>query len=435
MGKLRVDQVTALLPELDELRPLRDRLVADSIPDPDRKWTASGELGTLGRRLVRSEGLEEAIPELVRALAGHTASIYEELARAIVCLEKGDESHAVDHLLEAAAQEERASRLDRCEAFALAAHEIARRMRDRLPAVRTLRQAARAARGQGRLEKARVWYEEAHDIARALGRNVEAAVNAIGRGNISVDRGLWSDAEVWYERALELLGSEPRKEHWHVYLNLSIVHRSLGELDRSAEWLTRAESTAAEFGDSGGGAILKNARGQILMASGDMEAAELLFRQALELAGDVAQARVVIGVNLGEALLEQGRILEAEDVARTAEESAIASNVVTRLPEVYRLLGAIAGARMIEDGFVFFEQALDLVRERALPDFEKGQTLEAYGSFALGAGRRGEADARLRDAARIYDALGSRHFHERVLGILGDMGADTSAPPDGEDNP
>lgn len=424
MGKLRVDQLRALLPHLDELEPFRDRLLADSVPDPERRWATSGELGTLGRRLVRSDGLEEAIPELVETLARRTTSIYEKLARAIVCLEKGDEPGAVDHLLDAAEEEEGAARPERAEAFAMAAHEIARPLRDRSPAIRALRQAARAARARGSLEEARMRYEEAHETARALGKGVDAAVPAIGRGNVSVDRGLWKDAEGWYQEALTLLGDELREEHWHVYLNLSIVHRSMGDLDRSAEWLGRADRVFGESHDPTGLAILKNARGQLLMASGSAAGAELLYREALEAAGENAEARVAIGVNLGEALLEQGRVLDAKEVAREAEEEAIVSNVIPRLPEVYRLLGAIAGARKLEDGFVFFEQALDLVRERGLPEFERAQTLEAYGRFALDAGRRGEAEARFRDAASIYEDLGSLHYRDGVLRMLADIRGD-----------
>lgn len=421
MGKLRVDQLRALLPHLDELEPFRDRLLADSVTDPERRWTTSGELGTLGRRLVRSDGLEEAIPELVRALARRTASIYVKLARAIACLEAGDESGAVDHLLEAAEEEEREARPDRSEAFAMAAHEIARPLRDRSSAIRALRQAARAARARGRLEDARARYEQAHEAARALGKGVEAAISAIGRGNVSVDRGLWQDAEAWYRKALALLGDDLREEHWHVYLNLSIVHRSMGDLDQSTEWLSRAERAFQELGDPPGRSILKNARGQLLMAAGSAEGAERLFREALDAAGERAEARVVIGVNLGEALLEQGRVLDAEEVARAAEEKAIVSNIVPRLPEVYRLLGAVAGARGLEDGFVFFEQALDLIRERGLPEFEMAQTLEAYGRFVLGTGRRGEAEARFREAARIYEGLGGLYYHARVLRMLADI--------------
>lgn len=416
MGKLRVDQIRGLLPELEELRPLVDGLLSDSISDPERRWTTSGELGTLGHRLVRPDRIEARIPEMVRNSTDWVESIYGAVARAISALAEDDDEGAVAHFLDAADREEKAHRLHQSEAYALAAHKVARKLRNRAPALRALLQAARAARGQGKLEEASRRYEEVHDLATLIGEPVEGSTGAIGRGNVGVDRGMWQEAKQWYERALKLLGTELRSAHWHVYLNLSIVHRSTGEFSSCAEWLSRAEGVAAELGDADAGPILGNARGQLLLASRAWEDAERVLRSALDAATDV-QARIAIGVNLGEALLARGRALEAVEVAREAERTAIVFNVLHRLPEIYRLLGAIAGERGVEDGFVFFEQALEIVRERNLPDFEAAQTLEAYGKFLVQGGKRAEARSRLDGAAEIYEKLGSRHLGGTVLAL------------------
>jgi hypothetical protein len=50
MTRLRFDDVARALPELDELRPVLDHLLAGSVPDPSRRWAGSGELGTAGAR-------------------------------------------------------------------------------------------------------------------------------------------------------------------------------------------------------------------------------------------------------------------------------------------------------------------------------------------------------------------------------------------------
>ena len=92
--------------------------------------------------------------------------------------------------------------------------------------------------------------------------------------------------------------------------------------------------------------------------------------------------------------------------AREAEREAIASGIVPKLPEVYRILGRIASAEDNPDAFVFFERALDIVRERSLPALEEALTLQAY---AESEARRGEEDSAQELQKRMterYRALG-----------------------------
>jgi tetratricopeptide (TPR) repeat protein len=409
MSGLTIDQVRALLPELDELRPLFDRILSTSSPDPAHRWSASGELETFGNRRVRSDAVEADLGVVLEKVRADLTSLYGTIVRGLRALEAGDPAAASAAFLEAADLEERALRLDRAEAWALAAHRTALGQTDRTGATLALRRAARAARGRGRLRESAERYEEAFQSSSAQGDVRSAAIAAIGRGNVSVDRGSWSLAQKWYLRALALLEeSAPLSapERWHVRQDLSIVARRLGDLEESRRWLESAEEVAANQGDLNAAAEIQNGWGMWSLARGDPAAAEGRFRQALGAARD-PKSVVTVSVNLGQALLDQGRTLEASEVARGAEAEAIRGGVVVKLPEVYRLLGEVAAAWNHEDAFVFYERALELIAREGLPVWERAETLVGYARLLGWAGRTTESVAYQEEAEALRQTLAS----------------------------
>jgi tetratricopeptide (TPR) repeat protein len=228
---------------------------------------------------------------------------------------------------------------------------------------------------------------------------------------VAVDRGRWAEAEEWYLRALELLdgggpdGLSPeaaRPLRWRLFQNLGITARERGVLDESDRWYRRAEEESMGLGDPAATVEVENGRGQLELARGRPRAAEVRFRAALEaLTTPRADAvRVAVRANLGEALLRQGRALEAGVVAREAEAEAIQGRHLGRLPEVYRLLGRVARARGEAEAFVFVERALELVREAGLPPFEEALSLLAYAELRE---EQGEMDMarEAREGARV----------------------------------
>ncbi len=400
---LRVRRALEILPATPELEPFVELLVASSVADPGRRWSASGELGSVGDRLVDARALERGAGRVAAEEARHTERLLRRTAVVVGALARDDHDAILDALLEQGAEEEELGRASRARAWYRAGVGLAREWgHPRTP--EALRRAARAARNSGELEEAATAYEEAWAAARELGLEDDAIIAATGRGNVEVDHGRWHEAEGWYRRALEVVGEEgpPRRERWQLHQNLAIVRRRLGDLEGARRRLELARAEGEALDDPDARVEVSNGMGQLLLAEGDPAGAEALFRAALEEAS-TPKARVTIGVNLGEALLARGRDLEAGEVAREAEAVALARGVHVKLPELYRLLAAVAMHRGEQDGYLLLERALEVIRARRLPPWEEAQTLRA---LARAAAERGEDERAHELEARAGELLG-----------------------------
>ncbi len=407
--RLTLDRIRETLPELEELRPLLDRLLVRSEPDPTRTWSGSGRLGTVGSRVVARDELDGELPrEVAQAEARHLERLYGSVARALGALADGAGGEAGTALLEAAALEEARERPERAAAYAAAAYRAARDERDQRVAALALRRWARATRSFGDLTEALTLYTKAYGAEQALGDPKGSAAAAVGAGNVLEEQGRWSEAANWYRTALAALDAVegPASERWHALLNLHIVTRSAGQVEGSIPLLERAADAARGADAAAAEPFVQNAWGQLHMAQGRFREAEERLRVALD--GAVgARARVTIRLNLAEALLAQERTLDAAEHAREAERDAIRAGLVPKLPEVYRLLGRIAATDGDADAFVFFERALELVKERTLPALEEALTLQAYADAEA---RRGEPEA----ARQLQETA---HERFRALGM------------------
>jgi tetratricopeptide (TPR) repeat protein len=410
MNRLRLDDVRQALPPLEELRPILDFLLARSEPDPARAWAGSGELGTVGERFVPAGAVSAAAEALAAEAQRGLLAVFRVVGDALQRLEEGDGVGAATAFLEAAALEEGRDRPERARAYAAAAHRALAGAREPSATALALRRWGRAALACGRMDEARARYEEAYELAGSAGDARGAAEAAIGAGNVLERQGRWRPAEGWYRRALQALEplADPGPELWHALLNVHIVLRSGGALPESLPWLERAERVAAELGDAAAVAFLENARGQLDMGRGAFGAAEEHLRRALDHARGT-RVVVTIRLNLAEALLAQGRTLDAAEAVREAEREALAGGLSSKLPEIYRLLGRITASEGNPDAFVLFERSLQMVAELGLPALEEALTLQAY---AQAERRRGEVEAgdRLLVLARErFAALGITH--------------------------
>jgi tetratricopeptide (TPR) repeat protein len=407
MMRLRVADVRKALPELDELRPLLDHLLERSVPDSPRQWSGSGELQTADARLVTADDLERALTAVASQEYEHLSRIYGAVGQAIARLGAGEHDAAASQLLDAARLEEGRNRPDRAEAYAAAASRVAKSGGSAGTAALALRRQARATRALGRLMDAERLYAAGHSLAAAVGDHRGAAEAAIGAGNVLEEQGQWTGSAGWYHTALDLLepAGELVPESWHAHLNMHVVLRSRGEVEESVRWLRQAEQIANALKDDSAAAFILNAWGQLHMARGAFPLAKKYLRDALLLC-EGPRARVIIRLNLAEALLAQGRTLDAAEEAREAERDALAAGLAAKLPEVYRLLGRIAAAGRNPDAFVLFEHALHLIRDQAPSVLEEAITLQAYGEAMSRSGQNEVAQELQERALELFRTIG-----------------------------
>ncbi len=455
----------ALLPRVEALRPLLDHLVRAATPDPAMRWAASGELATLVDRRVDPHRLGRDLPALVEA---SRVQAREALALGVEILGLEAGGDRVEASLRMAREGERlaaAGRTREAEGWVEAAVGAAEGVPDRTRVLPVFLAAARIARLRGALDRATWAYEEARTLARE-GKNPGVVLTAtIGLGNLEVDRGRWAMAEARYAEAEVLLdaweageargkdaagreegwppssarsraesspraephpraeslsraesrpraGSRPRPERWHLALNRSILARERDDLEGAWRLLLEADEIARALGAAGARAIVENARGQILLAMKEPEAAEVAFRRGLA-AAEHPDARVTIGVNLAEARLAAGHPLAAGETARAAEAEALRGGVVARLPEVYRVLGEILAAGGVPEAFVLFERALELVEAFALPRVERARVLEAWARVEEVGGEAGHEGGGAGEGARLARKEAEERARER----------------------
>jgi tetratricopeptide (TPR) repeat protein len=417
---LKIHAALKAIPETDDLAHLREALLSAS--RADGAWGSAGEYATVDVRAADPAALESQIGAIADRVRRRVERVMRHTVHALGALERGDAAEAAGHLVAAGEVEEGERRLHEAQRFYERALEVGRKPRERGTEGLALRRLGRVARAMGQWERSARLYLEGYDVAVAQRDEMGAVVACQGLGNVHVDQSRWTEARQWYLRGVERCPARPpTAEYVHLCVGLAVVERRLGDLDAAAEWLARGDESAAALGD-GLMAYVDHGWGRLHLARGEADQAELAFRRALARELDPV-VRVAVMVGLSEPLLRQGRTLEAFAVAREAEALAIHSRVVSKLPDVYRALGAAAAERGDTEAFLFYEQALEVCRDHGLPAFEAAATQHHYGRLE---GRRGDAEAaaaRLGEAHRLYTELGARMEADEVAGELGRMGA------------
>lgn len=419
---LRVDQALDLLPDVDDLLPLRDALIGGSRADGERAWAASEAYLTVDTRLADPAALEAELPAVLARVQQRTEAVYRAVVAALRAAEAGDQAGAARALVQAGETEEAAGRLDAAERFFDRAAQLGRRPRDRRVEGLALRRLGRVARARGELDRSLALYRKGYEVAEAQ-RDAEGMLVACqGLGNVTAEQGRWEEAERWYRRGLELLaGSPPSRPLWQLQSNLSAVALQAGRMEEGAQWLERARSTVNALGDDAGRVYVLNAEGVLRVARGEPAGAAEVLQEALRL-GSTPAERARVMVNLAEALLLAGRVPESEGVLRELERLAVTHRLIPSLPYAYRGLGAVARARGDEEGFLFFEQALELCRETGLPAFELALTQREYAAWEADRGLLESAAARLREARDIFAGLGTLSELETTTAELARLG-------------
>ena len=184
---------------------------------------------------------------------------------------------------------------------------------------------SRCYRRRRDLEAAREDVERALELAEGL-NDKRTAADIYFQASIIADReGHWVLARSYAERAKAAYEElSDRGNLGRLLNNLGGINFLLGHPEEAVDFLKDAVGIALEVGNDAEAAHAINGIAQVHLRTGDAKRAEEQARYALELLGDRVDETAEIGnahIVLGRALLEQGRLDEADEALRAGERA------------------------------------------------------------------------------------------------------------------
>jgi tetratricopeptide (TPR) repeat protein len=405
-GPLRVEQALRLLPELASVEPLRALLVASS--RREREDWISKPCSTVGKHLLDPYELRGHLPSAVGRLAEHLGALYEAAFDALEAEQQGDLAETVRALLRAGELEEDQGRSAQARQWYLRALAIAEELRDRRPEIRALQRVGSVELAHGHLERAARSFQRSLALAEAE-LDAEGAANACrALGDVARARSQWWGAESWFARGLGHAGGD----RWiAARLTCALGETALarGEEELAAERLLRARQDFESAGDREG--LIRSLLGEARLAArrGRTDDALAGLASALDRVGEAPRAaplEIEIHILRGELLLMAGRVPGAEDELRRGEDLAIAFHLPHLLARLYVVLGKARALRSDEDGFVFFEKALDLCGGSEPAPHLAAQVWREYAEFRSSLGQLDEARTCAERSRALLERLG-----------------------------
>jgi tetratricopeptide (TPR) repeat protein len=208
---------------------------------------------------------------------------------------------------------------------------------------------SRCYRRQRDLEAAREDVEHALELARALDDHRTMA-NVYFQASLVAERmGHWVLARSYAERAkayYEQLNDE--RNVGRLLNNLGGLNFQLGKPDKAVEDLKSAYRVLLDRGSEAEAANVVSSLAHVHLMTGQVQTAEEEARHALDLLEgredfllDIAPTQLV----LGRALMEQGRLDEAQETLRVAETSAEQLESISHRAAAWMAQGDLAGRR------------------------------------------------------------------------------------------
>jgi len=220
----------------------------------------------------------------------------------------------------------------------------------------------------------------------------------------------------WFSRGLGYAKSN-RRVAAGLSLGLGETALRSGQADVAADHLQRALESFEAVGDKSGVIRTLLARGRMEAKQGRSQEALASYRQALTrlpVADADPMLELSVRLRLAELYLDLGRIFDTEDEARRAEDIAITHQLPTSLARVYMIMGKLRGKQGDENGFVFFEQAIELCRGGEPARRLEADVYSEYAHFRLTMGDRHEARAYLERARELLQPFGDTVALERI---------------------
>lgn len=419
---MRVEQALRLLPNLEVLMPLRGLLLSSARPDERVQWGSGGPYLTVGKREVEPGELARRLAPVLSGMAEHIGALYAAYIDALLRQERNDVPGAAAALVGAGRLEERVARLPQARAWYEVALTLAEGLQDRRPEVETLMALGHVCLELGQYPEGARHYQRALVLSEAEFDQAGAVDASVGLGNAAFERAEWDGARAWYSRALRIMeAGDDRLRLGRIEHRLGLLARRQGDFAAAGDRLRRAREYFEALGAGTEMARVLDAQGELDAALGRPGPAAAAYREALAwVRRDEPEANgsggldVTIRLHLAELLLDTGRLLEAEEEMRRAEQVAITFHQARGLVRIYTLLGTLRGRQGDDTGFVFFEQSIALCRAFGGPSIDEANTYHAYGLFRQRGGNADEARAYLERARDIFRSLGVDGEVERV---------------------
>lgn len=425
-----VEELLALVPELDDLELLRLRVIRAAVPDPGRAWDSSSAYTTVDKRIVSADDVERSIGEAEESLRQYVTSLYEGLRPVFRAYYEGRDSDSADLLVQLGERMEASGRLKGARQCYRSALTLALPLIEKGPQILALRRIARVAVALADFQEAAQYYDRSAQLARDDGDLRGELVARTGTANVLVWQGRWPEAELKYREALALIGTvEPvefAQELVPLFYNLGMLATRMARLDEAEEWLGRAFQLAENGGSAVDLAACHINLAQLREKQGRFEEAHAAYDQARALPVPPAILSAIAS-DLADLSIRDGHVSQAEEWGRVAEEHAIAAGSAYILGRMYQGRGNIARARGDEDGFTFYEKALEISREKGYPYLE-AETLADYAELRRQSGGVEEASAYLERARDIFNELGAVRDVARVQSALSELAASIQVP-------
>jgi len=227
---------------------------------------------------------------------------------------------------------------------------------------------SRCYRRQRDWEAAREDVERALELAEALDdRRATADAYFLG-ALVSERRGQWVAARSYAERAKVLYEEiDDRANTGKLLTTLGGLTFLLGKPDESIPLFKQAFAVALEVGSDADAAQAVSSLAQVHLRTGQLELAEQQAGHALELLADRVDFIDEIGnaqLVLGRSLLEQGRLEEAEEKFRAAEESFEQLSSASHKAAAWTAQAELAVRRgEKEDAIQLYQQAVEALQD------------------------------------------------------------------------
>jgi tetratricopeptide (TPR) repeat protein len=209
-----------------------------------------------------------------------------------------------------------------------------------------------------------------------------------------------------------------------------------GRFDAARELYRRSRAILEEMGWKLYAALTSLDSGPIEMLAGDPVAAEVELRRdydALREMGERNYVATTAGL-LAEALYEQSRYDEAEELSRFSEEVAVADDVASQVHWRSVRAKVLARRERQDEALELANEAVRLVLQTDEMDSQGTALLDLAEVLAL-AGRTDDAIGSVRQAQEIFEAKGNVVSEARARGLVNALIESTEAMSDLADAP